>query len=607
MADGKTFQAKIELMGKLHASLSGAVKMAQSKLRGLTNAAKRMGAGISAGFAKVGAAVTSFAGQLIGLTLAFAGLRSASEFIAKSKEQFRGNEQAAAELNATLANNPKIAKLGAKELERQQKGFSDWADRMQESSVYASSIWRNVGTGLAQWGAGVKDAEKLSGFINDILAGRHGLKATGESAKSLGDALGKMVATGKLGKFGKEFGLTKDDEKRFAKMRSAAERIDYIQQRAAKYRGRAAALGATEAGQIQQAENRIADFQSRMGEGFVRLEGKWIKFVDRMLPYIEPVILKMTELFEGALGAVIDFVDEFMVHEEVQKAWKELSEAASEIWNAISGILGLGDVNFSQWVKEETVQLMKDLAFALDAIRKAIEFLQGKREIDLGIKMPEWAPAPMKAAVSQAETQAAAGTLKGMRRTERNEPLATHFRGMPREVEKVQEKVASVEAAAEQTADAFKTWEVSGAVKNSLDAVLQSVNSIKAAAAGGLGLENLAVPAKTHHRGMPMQHGGIVTRPTSALIGEAGPEAVVPLTGGPLGAAYNLGQAMQALWKGAGSKFNVNYAPNFSVYGAGGPGQDIVKQIESMVRAGHDELLKQIEAIDSELLRRAFI
>jgi len=29
----------------------------------------------------------------------------------------------------------------------------------------------------------------------------------------------------------------------------------------------------------------------------------------------------------------------------------------------------------------------------------------------------------------------------------------------------------------------------------------------------------------------PMQHGGIVTRPTLALIGEAGPEAVVPLTG----------------------------------------------------------------------------
>ena len=38
-----------------------------------------------------------------------------------------------------------------------------------------------------------------------------------------------------------------------------------------------------------------------------------------------------------------------------------------------------------------------------------------------------------------------------------------------------------------------------------------------------------------------MQHGGIVTRPTRALIGEAGPEAVIPLTGG----------------KGGGGMFNI--------------------------------------------------
>jgi hypothetical protein len=39
-----------------------------------------------------------------------------------------------------------------------------------------------------------------------------------------------------------------------------------------------------------------------------------------------------------------------------------------------------------------------------------------------------------------------------------------------------------------------------------------------------------------------MAAGGIVTGPTVALIGEAGPEAVVPLTGrnAPMGNTYNI-------------------------------------------------------------------
>jgi hypothetical protein len=37
-----------------------------------------------------------------------------------------------------------------------------------------------------------------------------------------------------------------------------------------------------------------------------------------------------------------------------------------------------------------------------------------------------------------------------------------------------------------------------------------------------------------------MATGGIVTRPTQALIGEAGPEAVIPLSHGGIGSTYNI-------------------------------------------------------------------
>jgi len=65
---------------------------------------------------------------------------------------------------------------------------------------------------------------------------------------------------------------------------------------------------------------------------------------------------------------------------------------------------------------------------------------------------------------------------------------------------------------------------------------LFSFNKIKGAAGGGAGggiggLLSSAIPLLSSI--LPFQRGGIVTRPTAALLGEAGPEAVIPLRGMP--------------------------------------------------------------------------
>ena len=645
MAEGRTFQAKIELMGKLHASLSGAVKMAQAQLNRLSMTARKIGATMSRGFAKVGASIKSFAGQIVGLTLAYAGLRSAAEFIGKSKEQFRANEQAAAELNSTIANNPKILKLGQKELENQQKAFDALADRMQESGVYASSTWRAAFTGLAQWGAGAKDAEKLSGFINDILAGRHGLKATASDAKGLGDALGKVVATGKLGKFAREFGLTKDDEKRLGKMKTAVERINYIQQRAMKYRGRAEALGATEAGKIQQAENRIADFQSRMGKGFVRIEGQWIQFVDRLLPRLGPAIEGMTEQFEKGFGSFTNWVENKALPAwdsfgaafktpvvvdalyELQNAMEDFGYVVEPMVQAVKDLLGIKlgeEVPFKDWIKESvrkdietTTAVLNKIADVLARIQGAWGQVQGFWDRITGkkIEAPEVAAAPAMAAATVTAPAAPSGAVAkvweeipavGLAPPEAdwaqfdttvNQVVGTmtSMKGPDLDLTPVEAQAQAVDAAAKAAGAAFGGWQVPAALRSGLDAIISKVKEVtatmSAAAAGGAGPAPVA-----------MQHGGIVTGPTQATIGEAGPEAVVPLGGGlgPLGAALNLGKAMQAL---SGSRHNINYTPNITVHGAG---PEVVKQIERVVRGGVDELLGQIEALDSELMRRAF-
>lgn len=636
MAEGRSFQAKIELMGKLHGSLSGAVKMAQGKLNQLANTARKMSAAIGRGFAKVGSVLKSFAGQVIGLTLAFAGLRSAGEFIAKAKEQFRGNELAAAELNATLANNPAILKLGTKELERQQKGFSDLADRMQESSTYASSVWRSAFTGLSQWGAGVKDAEQLSGFFNDILAGRHGLKATAENAKSLGDAFGKMIKTGKVGRLGKEFGLdTKEFEKQLAKRKTATDKITYAMERMRKYQGRAAVVGATEAGKIQKAENEIADFQSRMGEGFLKVEGKWIQFVARMAPRLEPAIKKVTQLFEDAIVGVTGWMDDFLADEEVIESWNELAEAAGDIWNAVSDIIGLGEVDFGKWLKAEFINQIRMLKEDLELILKAIKRIndlwkkftaplpaetQKRMElmtapvggVSMGTRAAEQAQAeavaagqieaPRRRLVGQAAHRAAQAEAIAARAAQQEVAAIGESAGQASEkVAAIEEPTAKVEEAAKEAGKAFQGWDIGGAIKGGLGWISGKLGEItQKAGQANAALSSGGAPAAP---ATPMQHGGIVRSSTFANIGEAGPEAVIPLSGGRRSTDL-LGAAAAALGVHGGSRFNVSYAPNFTVNGAG---PEAARAIERIVRAGHDELLGQIEALDSEMMRRAFV
>ena len=82
-------------------------------------------------------------------------------------------------------------------------------------------------------------------------------------------------------------------------------------------------------------------------------------------------------------------------------------------------------------------------------------------------------------------------------------------------------------------------WEgVKNVIKNSINwiidkvnTVIDLINSVTAAGASAIGMKAPQIGK------IPMlANGGIVTRPTMAIIGEAGPEAVVPLSRGGLGA-----------------------------------------------------------------------
>ena len=82
-------------------------------------------------------------------------------------------------------------------------------------------------------------------------------------------------------------------------------------------------------------------------------------------------------------------------------------------------------------------------------------------------------------------------------------------------------------------------WEgVKNTIKSSINwiidkinSIIESVNSVMQAGAGAIGIKMPALPTIPR-----LADGGIVKKPTLAMIGEAGPEAVVPLGGGMAGA-----------------------------------------------------------------------
>ena len=57
---------------------------------------------------------------------------------------------------------------------------------------------------------------------------------------------------------------------------------------------------------------------------------------------------------------------------------------------------------------------------------------------------------------------------------------------------------------------------------------------------GKVGGESIGTPNVGHVPTIAVAAGGIVTRPTLALIGEAGPEVVIPLRNGGMGSVVNL-------------------------------------------------------------------
>lgn len=79
---------------------------------------------------------------------------------------------------------------------------------------------------------------------------------------------------------------------------------------------------------------------------------------------------------------------------------------------------------------------------------------------------------------------------------------------------------------------------IAGAVALAIATGWTGIGAVAAAAMAGAGAGLIAAAATYSPEGL--QHGGLVTHPTNAIIGERGPEAVIPLDKAGLGGVYNV-------------------------------------------------------------------
>lgn len=330
MASAKSFRTAIEFAGKVDSSFMGAVNSVKRSLTSINTAARRTttafgawGKNITGGFRSAMSAVGGFVTSLGGLALGYLGISSIVQVLGDAEERFKAAELSSAKLGAALKNNPILAKQGAKAVQAQQDAIIALAKRMSDASGYSAGIYKNAFATLATYGAGAVEMNKLSGGIANYLAGTKGIKATTEDAVALADKLGKAVTTGKLQRFAQELKMTPKAVKEFGALKTAAERVEYLQKAlAGKYGGQSAALLSTDPGKEMAAMNRVNAALTRLGEPVERLHASWLEFAASMVPAITPAIEGVLTAFQKAT----DLFSKNLNSPEMQSAWNKIGE-----------------------------------------------------------------------------------------------------------------------------------------------------------------------------------------------------------------------------------------------------------------------------------------
>jgi hypothetical protein len=573
---------------KLLGSFGAAMRQATSRLQRLQVTARNAMRAI--GF--MGAALTGLA---IGAGITAAGLVLRKIF-SGAEAAYKNSLEVQTQLGTVIENNNKLHKIGAEQSKRDVELLSKQAEEMQKVGVNSDEIMLTGAKTLSQFGESPKKVAAWLPIMDDVLAATKGVNAAQGDASVLAMKIGKAVKDGQLmglKRLGLEMGnLT---PKEFKALSIEQRRLKIMTALEAKFKGASAKLGATDLGKLKIMSNLFDNLQEKIGAITIGYKVKWAEFLIKLLPRLEPLVVRLG----AALGRLFGGAD---------KQGKKLGDTISD--KIVAGFEKL--IKFVDWLtknKDWLLPLAKNVALVTAALY-ALSVAIGAVSAVMALTPVGWLIIGIAALAAGIvllvkNWDAVSAAMGRAWEYMKNMPiLGPIFQDLERDLRGIYAAWGQIDWSVwayeweQLKADwtALVTWLTTPidfsalwtGLKQTFADAIEGLKALWNSFVSTLHLPSLAfggAPSATAAMGgaaraaetsqglgagmsgQSYQLGGIVNRMTTATLGEHGPEAVVPLSGGRRAAGL-LDYANRALGMGAAAgPTAVSFAPVITING----------------------------------------
>jgi hypothetical protein len=618
----RQYTAIFAIGAKLLGSFRGVMSTAHARMKSLNDSARKF----AGGFIKM-------AGKLVGVLGIFASFAAGhifSSIFEDAGKEAAEADQRSRKLAVLLLSHNTIRKKGIGFAQEQTRMIFEANEALAQQGVIGKELLDASSTQLAIYGYSPKAIADMAGPMADVLAMSKGVNASQEDAVGLSDAWGRAVKTG-MTKGMKQFGfvLSDTEQKQFKGLKNAEARNAWILKWAQNYKGFNAELAKTDAGKIQLFHNSMRQFALDIGKEVLPAQAQMANAWRELLPEIKPLAIGVFKVVLSGATALAGYIHttllpafrQFMVFLKgpLAAAWAPVKQAFWDMIDKVGPAFakmfgGLGDTGktFSEtmgdtvikllgklgdlfkWIGDNAdwlVPLVTKVAIAFGAISIALEILSPLIAVfNLLMLAGPWgwialAIGAVIAGIVLLYTHW--GTLNNM--------LAAFWEWVQK-IPVIGPILTAVWADIQNRwnelttlfADAWPLIKAAAIATGQaiLEAFMKPIEEIKKgwnelktiweSRPPWLGGGNKTYsPAETAARAGVAQYGakatgGIIQRAGMALVGEAGPEAIIPLSGGGQRAEGLLSYANRAMGRSsvtASRQTNVTFAPQITING----------------------------------------
>lgn len=477
------------------------------------------------------------------------GFHQLANAIKSSIIEYQKQETAEAKLRAAIKATGNEGIISAKSIGR-------LASELQRTTTFADDVTISAAAMLQQLAnLDERGLKQIIPRVQDFAA------AMGVDLQTAASLIGKTLgsSTNALSRYGIQIDATADKQTKLTQLTNELQN---------KFGGMAQTLGTTTTGQVIKFQNALSDLKEVAGEVF-------LKGIGPMIEGLLPTLQRMNDAIGGVRFSKSILTNAGMAEaiSSLPKA-KDAMEALNEEIKRTEGLLKTQ--GRYRGTEEARIKQLKD---RVNMIQQVIPLLEKQANAEANnIEQAKKSAAREDARAAAVERASMmyrhlAGNIASMEN--RNDSAIASTRRAAEETDNLAERIAAAEvafqkqqdvirqqtelmdkyrAAATQAVaairpfsdaigmmaqDAEKGWEMfKSAAKDAIAAVLEMLAK-EAFVRALMSIPNFAAAAAWTAAGIAamvgagvvraMAEGGIVTKPTTALIGEAGPEAVIPL------------------------------------------------------------------------------